>query len=79
MANLLELEYDGDKVFETASVTEAQMQAAKRLTDYELECLFLECVGAFETTHSNYQFLPKEVYDRAGSELIELFERLCSD
>lgn len=78
MARLQDLRYDGDHVFSPGTrrfldgCTEKHhyywpiIKSAEQLTEDELYWLWIEAMGAFETTHPDYQAPPKELVERAG-------------
>ena len=78
MARLQDLKYDEEQVFPADAVFPPGVaEAAERLEVCELEALLIEQQGAVECSHPEYVNLPKELYDRAGKELVDFLANYC--
>jgi hypothetical protein len=78
MAKLQDLKYDGEYVFcdEMRKFLEQCdersvhywpiIKAAEQLTDDELFWFWIDAIGAFETSHKDYESPPKELVEKAG-------------
>ena len=79
MARLQDLKYDEEYVFsadyrellDMSSLDKSRyhqplVEAAEKLTQQELEWLWMDTMGTFECSHEDYEGVPKELLERAG-------------